>query len=151
MKKTLLCSAALLLLCGCAGNKAKEEASATNETADIRLDSIGLQGAWSLTEYTVGNATGAFTPESGYALTFDEEDNIFGISTDCNQINGGFSVTNDTIRFGNTLVTEMACDKMEVETNMLRLINDSTAYALCQGDTITLIAPQVGTAKFVKK
>lgn len=49
------------------------------------------------------------------------------------------------------LVTEMACENMIVEQNMLRMLNDSTAYAMCHGDTLAFTAPYIGSAIFIKQ
>jgi hypothetical protein len=45
----------------------------------------------------------------------------------------------------------MACDNMTVDKNMLRLLNDSTVYAICHGDIITVNAPNIGAAIFIKQ
>nr|AMP55535.1 META domain protein [uncultured bacterium]AMP55577.1 META domain protein [uncultured bacterium]AMP55599.1 META domain protein [uncultured bacterium] len=134
----------LLVLVACStGNKA------TESDENIQLDSVGLQGEWQLQSYRVDCESTEFENGSKYKLNFDEPYNSFSLSTDCNMINGEFGITNDTIRFKNMLVTEMACDNMTVEENMLRLLNDSTAYATYSTDTLRLIAPQIGSDIFV--
>ncbi len=65
-------------------------------------------------------------------------------------INGEFDVADDTLPFKYLIVTEMACDDMIVEQNMPRLINDPTVYAMCHGDALAVIAPYVGSARFIK-
>lgn len=127
----------------------------TNKSADsgenIMSDTgAGLQGGWYLDSYRIDCESTQFDAASDYKLSFSEPDNVFSLSTDCNMINGEFVITNDTIRFNAILVTEMACDNMIVEQNMLRLLNDSTAYALCHGDTLAFTAPYVGSARFIK-
>lgn len=128
--------------------------TATNKSADsgedIILDTSGLQGEWRLDSYRIDCKSTQFDETSNYNLSFNEPDNRFSISTDCNMINGEFGITNDTIRFKNMLVTEMACDNMIVEQNMLRLLNDSTAYAICLGDTLAFTAPNTGSARFIR-
>lgn len=130
--------------------------TATNKSADadgdnIVLDSAGLQGEWCLGSYRIDCVSTQFDATSKYSLKFNEPDNAFSLSTDCNMINGEFGITNDTIRFKNVLVTEMACENMIVEQNMLRMINDSTAYAICHGDTLDFTAPYIGSAIFIKQ
>ena len=128
--------------------------SSTNKSADneghIMPDSARLQGEWRLDSYRIDCESTQFAATSNYELTFNETDNTFSLSTDCNMINGEFGITDDTIRFKNILVTEMACDNMIVEQNMLRLLNDSTAYAACHGDTLIFTAPYIGSAIFIK-
>lgn len=140
----------LLLLAACAGSKAKDEAKAADETEGVQIDTIGLHGEWRLESYRIDSASTDFGADSPYKLSIDEPGNAFGLSTDCNTIGGAFSVTDDTIRFENVIVTEMACHEMKVEEAMLRLINDSCAYALCVGDTIRYTAPSLGGAVFVR-
>jgi len=129
--------------------------TATNKSADggenIMLDTAGLHhGEWHLDSYHIDCVSTQFDATSNYKLSLNEPDNTFSLSTDCNMINGEFGITNDTIRIKNALVTEMACDNMIVEQNMLRLLNDSTAYAMCHGDTLAFTAPYIGTAIFIK-
>lgn len=128
--------------------------NSTNKPADggekIIPDTACLQGEWHLESYRIDCASTQFDATSGHRLSFDESDSRFNLSTDCNMISGEFVIKADTIRFKNMLVTEMACDDMTVEQNMLRLLNDSTAYALCHGDTIDLTASGVGSAIFIR-
>lgn len=147
MKKTLFALPALLVMCACGGNKASD---ANDENEGIRLDSIELHGEWKLMSYTVDSITAEFGDSVDYRLIVDETADNFSIDTGCNYISGSFSVTNDTIRLHDTLVTEMACDDMTVEQNMLRLVNDPEAYAMRDNDTINYLAPSVGRATFVR-
>lgn len=128
--------------------------TATNKSADsgedIILDTSGLLGEWRLDSYRIDCESTQFDSAANYNLTFNEPDNRFSLSTDCNIINGEFGVINNTIRFKNMLVTEKACEHMVLEQNMLRLLNDSTAYAICRGDTLTFTAPNIGSARFIK-
>lgn len=128
--------------------------NSTNKPADggenIMPETAGLQGEWCLESYRIDCESTQFDVASDYKLSFDETDSRFSLSTDCNMISGEFGITADTIRFKNMLVTEMACDDMTVEQNMLRLLNDSTAYAVCHGDTIGLTAPSIGSAIFIR-
>lgn len=149
MKKIAIISTALLMLCACSNKNAGVNAGA-DETAQIQLDAIGLQGDWRLAEYRIDCASTRFLVDAKYKLSFNEPDNTFSVTTDCNTIGGKFSVENDTLRFKDMMVTEMACDSMDVEQNMLRLLNDSTAYSTYSNDTLRLVAPYIGTATFVK-
>lgn len=117
---------------------------------DIVTDTVGLQDEWHLSSYRIDCESTQFDASSNYKLSFNVHDNTFSLSTDCNMINGEFGISNDTIRFKNMLVTEMACDNMIVEQNMLRMLNDTTAYAVCHGDTLTFTAPYIGSAIFIK-
>lgn len=121
----------------------------TNKPADD--DTAGLQVEWRLDSYRIDCETTIFDETSNYKLSFNDTDNTFSLSTDCNMINGVFEITNDTIHFNNMLVTEMACDNMTVEQNMLRLLNDSTAYATSHADSLVFTAPYIGRAVFLRQ
>lgn len=125
--------------------------TSTNKPADSGECVTGLQEKWRLDSYRIDCESTQFDAASNYKLSFNEAEGIFSLSTDCNLINGEFRITNDTIRFKNMLVTEMACDNMVVEQDMLRLLNDSTAYAVCHGDTLTFTAPYIGSAIFIRQ
>ena len=132
---------ALVALCAC---------TATNKSENKGENITGLQEEWRLDSYRIDCESTQFDIISNHKLSFSEPDSTFSLSTDCNMINGEFGITNDTIRFKNMLVTEMACDNMIVEQNMLRLLNDPTAYAMCHGDTLAFTAPYIGSAIFIK-
>lgn len=114
------------------------------------LDATELQGDWRLDAYQIDGKPTTFG--AVYKLTFNTPDNTFSLSTDCNSISGEFGITNDTIRFKNILVTEMACDNMTVEQDLLRLFNVSDAYAIYSDEytayTLYFYAPSVGYATF---
>lgn len=151
--KFALLAIGLLILGSCSTkNKNAETDALSAETENIQLDTAGLQGEWALDSYRIDSATTQFDAGAeDYTLSFDETDNSFGMTTDCNTIGGMFGITNDTIRFSNMMVTEMACDKMTVEQDILRLLNDTAAYAICSGDSILYTAPNVGSATFTRK
>lgn len=132
-----------IVSCAGSGNKPADSAG------DNMSDTAGLPSEWRLDSYRIDCESTQFDSTSDYKLSFNEPDNTFSLSTDCNMINGEFVITGDTIRFSNMLVTEMACDNMIVEQNMLRMLNDSTAYALCYGDTLAFNAPYIGSAIFI--
>ncbi|MCM1067043.1 MAG: META domain-containing protein [Muribaculaceae bacterium] len=125
--------------------------TSTNKSTDNGESINGLHADWRLDSYRIDCESTQFDASSNYKLTFNEPDKTFSLSTDCNMINGEFEIANDTIRFKNMLVTEMACDNMIVEQDMLRLLNDSTAYAVCHADTLAFTAPHAGSAMFIKQ
>lgn len=149
--KTTLMVLMILLAGSCSSNqKDTGTEAALDESATTRLDMIGLQGDWKLESYRIDCQSTYFDSNACYILSFNESDNTFGMTTDCNMIGGKFFGSNDTIRFKDISVTEMACDNMTVEENMLRLFNDSAAYALFTCDSILYNAPNIGNAIFKK-
>lgn len=138
-------TAALFAVSACStGNKTSE----VNNKA--MLEAAELHGDWRLDAYQIDGKPTTFG--AVYKLTFNAPDKTFSLSTDCNTISGEFGITNDTIRFRNILVTEMACDNMTVEQDLLRLLNAPDAYAIYSDEytayTIYFYAPSVGNATF---
>lgn len=151
IKPIVFLSMSFLILAGCSTKSNDTGKDTTSgETENIQLDTVGLQGKWMLKSYVIDSETTEFDTDADYILSFNEPDNTFGMTTDCNTIGGNFNITNDTIRFQQIMVTEMACDKMTVEENMIRLFNDTTAYAISTGDSIHYTAPNIGNAVFSK-
>lgn len=143
--KIPLIAASILTVSACSTG---DKTSGNNRNAILEAEE--LQGDWRLDAYQIDGRPTTFG--AVYKLTFNASDNTFSLSTDCNTINGEFGITNDTIRFKNILVTEMACDNMIVEHDLLRLFNAPDAYATYSDEytayTIYFHAPSVGNATF---
>lgn len=72
------------------------------------------------------------------------EDGTYSIQTNCNIISGSYNLKGDSITFGETAATEMACDNMEVEDMLKQILprivtvdieNDSIARLNTAGNT----------------
>ncbi len=151
MKRFCLAALTAAVLSACSsGQKGSDSGAPGGDAPAQGLDMNGLRGDWRLASYRIDCATETFEADNSYILSFNGGDNSFGLTTDCNMIGGALTGSGDTIRFINVMVTEMACDNMTVEENMLRLLGDSTAYAIPGPDTLTLTAPFIGSATFVK-
>ena len=149
--KTALMALTVLLAWGCTSTKRDSASISTlDESASNQLDLIGLQGHWKLESYNIDGQSTYFGSNAQYVLSFTESDNTFGMTTDCNILGGTFYGSNDTIRFRDVSVTEMACDNMTVEESLLRIFFDSTAYAVFTCDSILYTAPNIGYAIFKK-
>lgn len=151
MKKIVLFAAVMLAMASCTSNKVNESETAVAETETVAIETAPLFGEWELGEYTVDNKTTKIDAEADYTLVFNEADNNFGLTTDCNSLLGTYIASNDTIRFSGIGMTRMYCPDAVVEEAMLKLFNDSTTYALRSGNTLTLTAPAAGSATFIRK
>ncbi len=142
-KALLLSAAAAIALAGCTANKA------TQSTATTTNAKTELSGTWRLTAYEIGGGTAQFDPTADYTLQFNSPETTFGITTDCNNIIGSYTVTpGDTIRFTGLGMTRMACPDPVVEQAMLGILSSPDAYAIQSGNTIRVTAPAVGEAYF---
>ena len=50
------------------------------------------------------------------------EDSTYFIMTNCNSFNGSYTVRGDSIRLGDGAMTEMACDDMQTEDALRRIL-----------------------------
>lgn len=134
------------MLSGCAGKGQSSDAAGTSAQA---IDSIApVTGEWILEHVVVNDTLDArpadFDPSAAPKVWFNA-DGTFSFNTDCNSCGGHYRQTGDSIRFEEVYFTEMACEHMETETllkrvlpqvklvdwnndSILRLDTDSSAY-----------------------
>lgn len=68
-------------------------------------------------------------------LTINEDSSFTG-SSGCNRISGKFILKGTGIKFSNVAATKMACDKMEQESALLRLLQQSISKYSVAGDKL---------------
>ncbi len=129
MKKYLIMSLAAGLV-ACSGMK---------ENGNHECCSTGIQGQWAI-ENVVENDSSYVRPSEiapGVTAYIDfRDDNTFGIMTNCNHIGGQYVQTNDSIKLTDIYATEMACDNMDIE-DMLRKVLPMVSTIDCINDSIT--------------
>lgn len=122
---SFIVGAALLMVtaAGCSGNKAatsdKLADKATTEVADA-----DIRGQWYI-ENIVFSDTDYVRPDetsSSMRQYIVFEDSTYFIMTNCNSFNGSYTVRGDSIRFGDGAMTEMACDDMQTEDALRRIL-----------------------------
>lgn len=116
----ILFSAAVLTSCS-----NKKEAQ-TTDTADVQAETatVDLRGQWYLENIVLNDSVSVrpadVTPDVKQYITF--EDSTFYIQTNCNSIQGEYRINGDSISFPVTLMTEMACDNMETESAICKVL-----------------------------
>lgn len=137
MNKFLL----ICLLAGmasCTGTNNSNSARVEDEVADnIETSKKSICGQWQI-ENIVENDSSYVRPseiEGGTRAYIDfREDKTFGVMTNCNHLGGEYFQYGDSISLTDISATEMACDNMEIEdmlkkvlplVNALDCINDS--------------------------
>lgn len=142
MEKTsvLLTSVALLLsACGNNGVSTGKETEA-DSTADVVVTQ-DIQGKWQIENIVACDSIGAQTsetkPESVQYMNFNN-DGTFWVATNCNTISGEYTRNGDSILFSNIVITEMACDDMEIEQQLLRIMPIVKTID-CANDSIILL------------
>ncbi len=123
----------------CTGTKVTPDKTGTEKVEDTETSMTSVKGQWMI-ENVVENDSSYVRPadiEPGMTAYIDfREDNTFGITTNCNHLGGNYTQSNDSLHLTDILTTEMACDNMEVEemlkkilpmVNAIDCINDSVA------------------------
>lgn len=112
-----------------------------------------IQGQW-LIENVVENDSSYVRPseiEQGITAYIDfREDNTFGVMTNCNHIGGQYHQASDSIRLTEISTTEMACDNMDLE-EMLKKILPIVNTIDCINDSITRLNSSKGDSYIVLK
>lgn len=128
MKKSniaLYACAALLIAStiGCSSNKETKSNNADEET-QIKIANADIRGQWFI-ENIVFNDSNYVRPDetsSSMKQYIVFEDSTYFIMTNCNSISGSYSVKGDSIRLGDGAMTEMACDDMQTEDALRRIL-----------------------------
>lgn len=128
MKKsniTRIACAALLIASaiGCSSNKETKSNNADEET-QIKIANADIRGQWFI-ENIVFNDSNYVRPDetsSSMKQYIVFEDSTYFIMTNCNSISGSYSVKGDSIRLGDGTMTEMACDDMQTEDALRRIL-----------------------------
>ena len=150
--KSILWLFTLSLLCfiiACSGNK-KAVKSTTNKaiTEDDKIeyyeteveatqknDLANLLGNWSIINMR-RQQKAELEVLSNVNLNFTSE-KVNG-KAPCNTIGGNFKVKGTSIKFSEMVATRMACDKLEVETAYLKLLENTVSAFSVQGNKLLL-------------
>ncbi len=88
-------------------------------------------------------------------ILFDNKDNTFGGSGNCNSINGMYTVQEEMINIHSMASTEMACPSLNIETEFFQTLSKVNRYELKkkrEGNTdkesLILFIDKVTVAKF---
>ena len=74
---------------------------------------------------------------SGVYLNFTS-DSTFNGKAGCNQVSGKYTLKGTSIRFGNIISTKMACDKLEQESALLQLLQNTVSAYTVDNKTLLL-------------
>ncbi len=143
----------MLVLAACTGAKSTPNKTGDEEIGDAKIFMTSVEGQWMI-ENVVENDSSYVRPsdiEPGMTAYIDfREDNTFGITTNCNHLGGNYTQSNDSLHLTDILTTEMACDNMEVE-EMLKKILPLVTSIDCINDSITRLNSDKGESYIVLK
>jgi heat shock protein HslJ len=126
-------------------NVVAEFAAATASNANA------LNGSWEL-NYITGPriAFDGLYPEKKPVLQFNVADLEFSGNSSCNSIGGKFTSNGDSLRFGNSRSTEMACPGTGEQTFM-KMLAEVNRYGFENPETLILKRDDLMLMRFTKK
>ncbi len=133
----------------CTGNKGSQEQASDSQNQKEQVENI--QGQWQIENVVENDSSyirpSEIDPEMTSYIDF-RDDNTFGIVTNCNHIGGTYTQSNDSIHLNEIMTTEMACDNMELE-EMLKKVLPSVTTIDCLNDSITRLNTDKGESYIV--
>ncbi len=143
----------LIVITSCSVGSSNPDKSQAANTGDKEIPSPNIQGQWDI-ENVVENDSSYVRPsetEEGMTAYIDfREDNTFGIVTNCNSLGGQYLLHNDTIQLKDIFTTEIACDNMQLE-DMLKKVLPMINTVDCLNDSITRLNSSIGESYIVLK
>lgn len=129
----------LMGITSCSGTKNHSDRSGEDKIVNDEISAPNIQGQWYI-ENVVENDSSYVRPselEQGITAYIDfRDDNSFGVMTNCNHLGGQYRQVNDSLRLTDLLTTEMACDNMDLE-EMLKKVLPLVNSIDCINDSIT--------------
>lgn len=121
----LIAGAALLIATatGCAGNK-NAESNKVDDGVQTKIANVDIRGQWYIENIVFSDSDYVRPDETSSSMKqyIVFEDSTYFIVTNCNGISGSYSVKGDSIRLDDGLMTEMACDDMQTEDALRRIL-----------------------------
>lgn len=127
---------ALLMAAGCSGNK-EVKSDRLDDKAKTEVADADIRGQWYI-ENIVFNDSDYVRPDetsSSMKPYIVFEDSTYFIMTNCNSISGSYTVKGDSITLGDGAMTEMACDDMQTEDALRRILPNISAIDV-QNDSV---------------
>lgn len=151
--KFLAIMAIAAMISSCSTDK-KNDNSAVSEEATATETIVDVNGKWAMESIVVNDTLtvrpGQIESEETQTLTFDNEGNFYA-TTNCNGVQGSYTISGDSISFGNTLSTRMACPDMSVEDALSQVLPQIVTVNVVNDSTIVLSATEATPSLTLKK
>lgn len=122
---SFIVGAALLMAmaAGCSGNKEAKSDKLDNQ-AIIEVANADIRGQWYIENIVFSDSDYVRPDETSSSMKpyIVFEDSTYFIMTNCNSISGSYTVKGDSIRLSDGAMTEMACDDMQTEDALRRIL-----------------------------
>ena len=108
---------------GCSGNKETKSDKTDNEVR-TEIANVDIRGQWYIENIVFSDSDYVRPDESSSSMKqyIVFEDSTYFIMTNCNSISGSYAVNGDSIKLGDGVMTEMACDDMRTENALRRIL-----------------------------
>ena len=133
-----MAGAALLMATasGCSGNEDAKSDKSDNKTR-TETANADIRGQWYIENIVFSDSDYVRPDETSSSMkqyiVFD--DSTYFIMTNCNTFNGSYTITGDSIRLGDGAMTEMACDDMQTEDALRRILPNISTIGV-QNDSV---------------
>lgn len=107
---------------GCTGNK-ETKADKLDNNAKNEVANADIRGQWYIENIVFSDSDYVRPDETSSSMKqyIVFEDSTYFIMTNCNSFNGSYTVKGDSIKLGDGVMTEMACDDMKTEDALRRI------------------------------
>lgn len=108
---------------GCAGNKNADSDKAVEKVQPEGADA-DIRGQWYIENIVFSDSDYVRPDETSSSMKqyIVFEDSTYFIMTNCNSFSGSYIVKGDSIFLGDGIMTEMACDDMQTEDALRRIL-----------------------------
>ena len=121
----LIAGIALLMatVTGCSGNKEAKSDKLDNK-AKTEVANADIRGQWYIENIVFSDSDYVRPDETSSSIKqyIVFEDSTYFIMTNCNSISGSYTIKGDSIKLGDGAMTEMACDDMQTEDALRRIL-----------------------------
>ena len=140
-----------ILFAACSGNgKNNDNAADSAQRMAVDVAEADILGQWYIENIVFSDTEyirpAEEVPGSRQYILF--EDSVYSIMTNCNVFSGSYTLIGDSIRLGEGMMTEMACDNMATE-DALRQILPHISIVDIENDSIMRLNTDVASRYIV--
>lgn len=105
---------------GCSGNK-ESKANKVADAAQTETVNADIRGQWYIENIVISDSDYVRPDETSKPYIVFKDSTYF-IMTDCNSISGSYTLKGDSIKLSDGTMTELACDDMQTEDALRRVL-----------------------------
>lgn len=129
MNIKLIAGLMVAAMASCADNGKTTDGAVGSEDASRSVADVNITGQWYIENIVFDDSTYVRPAEEvpGAAQYIVFTDSTYSIMTNCNAISGTVAINDDSIRLGDGMMTEMACDNMVTEDALRKILPEIAA------------------------